>query len=185
MKGVAAMLGGKPSDHAFHLGKCARPGLSSGFTLVELIVVIVLLGVLAAVAVPRFVDLAESARSAKLDDISRTMRSTITIVKAKAVASGLSPVGANPGGSQQSGFVVDFGWGTAEVDWRNLCPESRAELGDNLTMLDFISVDEVTTSLETQVGNQSTRVGFDLNTCYVQYDSFACTVTVVRSDCSG
>jgi MSHA pilin protein MshA len=159
-------------------------GSRSGFTLVELTLVIVLLGLLAAVAVPRFADLGESARSAKLDDIARTMRSTITIVKSKAAVSGLSVVDSNPGGNQQNGFVVDFGWGSTEVDWRNLCPESRAEVGDNLTMLDFISVDENATSLETQVGNQSTRVGFDLNTCYVEYDSFACTVTVVRSDCS-
>jgi len=180
------MSGGTPFDRSCRSGKsAARIGLPAGFTLVELTLVIVVLGLLAAVAVPRFADLGESARSAKLDDISRTMRSTITLVKAKAAASGLSVVDSNPGGSQQSGFVVDFGFGSTEVDWRNLCPESRAELGDNLTMLDFISVDEDTTSLETQVGNQSTRVGFDLDTCYVEYDSFACTVTVVRSDCSG
>lgn len=158
---------------------------NGGFTLVELTLVLVLLGLLAAVAVPRFIDLSEAARSAKLDDIARTMRSTITIVKSKAAASGLSIADSNPGGSQQNDYLVDFGWGSTEVDWRNLCPESRAEVGDNLTMLDFISVDEDTTSLQTQVGNQSTRVGFDLATCYVEYDSFACTVTVVRTDCSG
>lgn len=42
----------------------------SGFTLIELVMVIVILGILAAVAVPKFIDLEGTARQAAVDGIA-------------------------------------------------------------------------------------------------------------------
>lgn len=60
----------------------------SGFTLIELVIVIVILGLLAATALPRFADLADDAREAKRDGIEGAVRSAAAIYHAEALAEG-------------------------------------------------------------------------------------------------
>jgi|GEM_PF-461761 len=52
---------------------------NGGFTLIELVMVIVLLGILAAIAVPRYVDLQTEARLAVLDASVGAIRSAAII----------------------------------------------------------------------------------------------------------
>ncbi len=77
----------------------------SGFTIIELIVVIALLGILSAVALPRFMNVTDDAHTAAVSGAGAAFATGVALIRAQAIAEGVS-----------SGEVRGFGDGTLHVN---------------------------------------------------------------------
>jgi MSHA pilin protein MshA len=101
-----------------------------GFTLIELVVVIVILGILSAVAVPKFVDMQGEAKKGVLEGIRGSWKSAVMMSHAKWLAAGAS--------ATDTGLDID---GTADddVDLVNGYPKASPSNLNALVDLDALS----------------------------------------------
>lgn len=62
--------------------------INKGFTLIELVIVIIILGILAVVAAPKFINMSDDARLASLEGMQGAMKSGAKMLHSKASVEG-------------------------------------------------------------------------------------------------
>lgn len=76
----------------------------SGFTIIELVVVIILLGIMAATALPRFMDVSTEAHASVVDGVQGGLQSGMALYRAEWIAEG-----------QADASTADPDWGGLRV----------------------------------------------------------------------
>ncbi|OBT17441.1 MSHA biogenesis protein MshA [Vibrio sp. UCD-FRSSP16_10] len=147
-----------------------------GFTLIELVVVIVILGILAVTAAPRFLNLQSDARESSLQGLKGAMAGAGSIVYGKAAIEGVERKDYTKETAElKDGTELQFGYPRATVGGLVAVVQGLDDSNDWAYALD---------ATQSQAGLVATFAGTDVDTldeinatgCYVSFYEAATSV---------
>ncbi|RUO49122.1 pilus assembly FimT family protein [Pseudidiomarina donghaiensis] len=169
-----------------------------GFTLIELIIVIVVLGILAVTAAPQFFNFSSDARVSTLEGLRGSMNGAADLVFGKAAIAGVEG-DANDGATTPAYITVDsievvYGYPAATAagitaalnitpaDWQIAYTAATGDPGDTATSVRFAPAGTIPTA-DFSAADHTT-----VDECYVEYTDVddagdRPTITVVTTGC--
>ncbi|WP_395344213.1 type II secretion system protein [Ningiella sp. W23] len=147
-----------------------------GFTLIELIIVIVVLGILALVAAPRFINIQSDARTQTLNGVKGAIESASQLVFAKSAIAGITKVPNSASNSevQINGVPVQTHLGYPDVNPYTKIDSDLSASPPTYGIDSFVDIDASQLNVTINSTTSEMRITFAgedsaTNNCYVSY----------------